>query len=158
MKKNCFKKIVTIIVLTAIVFTMAVPTFAAGRPYADITKSTVGTYCYKAIKYIKKHHGYDGIIKGKIFSSQTDMKGKEFLKILINLYGKKYVKITAADRKKYKKTITNKWIFKKLAAVAKKLGVSYKKDARMTLKANRMDAADYIMQFCSYSKKLRPRK
>ncbi len=154
-----FKRIVTLIILTTIVSTaIVVPTFAAGGgPYYDITKSTVGAYDYKAIKYIKKHHGFDGVIKGNIFYSQKVISRKEFLKILVNLFGKKYVPITKTDRKKYKKPITNKWIFKKLAAVAKRLGVEYEKDARMKTIAQRVDAADFIMQFCSYSKKLRPK-
>ncbi len=160
MKKGIIKKIVTLLILTAIVSTtIVVPTFAAGgRPYFDITKSGVGTYDYKAIKYIKKHHGFDGVIKGNVFYSRKYITRKEFLKILRNLYGKKYVPITATDRKKYKKTITNKWIFKKLATVADRLGVEYEKDARIKTKAHRADAAAFIMQFCSYSKKLRPKR
>ncbi|MBR2708754.1 hypothetical protein IKE98_00215 [Candidatus Saccharibacteria bacterium] len=115
-----FKKFVALLLLATAMLLVTVPVFAATKPYTDVTVEYWGRDVYKAVKYIKKHSGFKGVIKGTKFYPEKVMTRKEFLKILVNLYGKKRVPITATDRKKYKKPIRAQWVINKLNAVLKK--------------------------------------
>ena len=157
--KKVFKKIATISLMAIVVLMMAAPTFAAASPYSDISKRGIGEYAYKSIRYIKNHKGFKGVIKGKNYYPRKFTTRKEFLKVLVNLYGKKYVPITATDKKKYNKRINPKWIRKKLNAVAKKLGGPTREVSDLlNVPVTRDGMAVYIYEFCHLNKKFKPRK
>ncbi len=159
MKNKVLKKLVTFVVMAAIVFTMAMPTFAA-RPYKDVyNNKNVGSFTYKAIKYLKKHHAFDGVVKGKKFYPDKTITVKDCLKIFINLYGKKNVPISKADRANYKKKARLRWFAKKIKAVSKKLGggtVNWYPP--LNLRLTRGIAACEIYGYLVYDFKLKPRR
>ena len=159
MKKGILKKIVTFIVLTVTVFAVTVPTFAATKwPYNDVGPAS-GAYSFKAIKYLKAHKAFKGIVKGKNYKPDKFTNRHEFLKALVNLYGKKNVPISATDKKKFKKKITPNWVFKKLNQVAKKLGGPTRQVGDlMVIPVTREWMAVYIYDFCRLDKKFRPKK
>ncbi len=121
-----FKKFVALMFVVIIAFSISVPAFAATKkkaPYKDIVLyDTVDKLDYKHICWLKKHHAFDGVIKGKYFYPYKYMTKKQFLKMCINIFGKKYVPVTKSDKKNYKKTFSTVWAIKKLNAIEKKQG------------------------------------
>lgn len=121
-----FKKFVALMFVVIIAFSISVPAFAATKkkaPYKDIIlKYTVCNMEYRDICWLKKHHAFDGVIKGKYFYPNKYMTKKQFLKMCINIFGKKHVPVTKSDKKNYKKTFSTAWAIKKLNAIEKKQG------------------------------------
>ncbi len=151
-----FKKLVALIVLTATVLTMAVPTFAKGYP--DVPVISFGKGYVKDINYIKKHHGFDGVIKGKKFYPDKYFTKKQVLKIFINLYGKKNVPITKSDKKSYNKAAKAHWMLKKIQTIVKNSGGRPYYWMPGNFKVPRYLAASYIHGFLCKRVKYKLRK
>ena len=127
MKKNVFKKFVVLLFVAVMLFSVSVPASAATKqPYKDvILNSTVGSYDYHAIAFLKKYGAFKGIVKGKYFHPEKPATRKWYLKLAVRLFGKKNVPITKADKKKYNKHISNVRVAKKGQEIIKKItGVS----------------------------------
>ena len=76
---------------------------ASKAPYTDVTVKKVGKDTYGAVKYLKQHGAFKGVIKGKKFYPNKVITRQEFILMLANLYGDDVVPVTAADIR-YKNT------------------------------------------------------
>lgn len=166
MRKN-LRRVLTLIMVIMIL--APVETLAASTPYDDVTKEAVGATAYKAITYVKKHHGYKKVVTGKEFCPDQEITRAEFLAMLGNFYGRKKVPVGLADVLKANKGITAEWASKKLTKVASKrkvcLGFAYGSGRGMSLngkttksKLTRAEASELLYSFAKSSKKLKPRK
>ena len=129
---------------------------SCGKPYKDVTKKSVGKDAYLAIKYIKSYHGFDKVVASKRFKPNKYITKREFLMILKNLYGEKYVPTTVADAWNANKTATSKWARKKLVEVSHRLRCSVTWDGS-SYKLTRASAAQLIHVFCTYRDELNPK-
>ncbi|MBO4813091.1 hypothetical protein J5491_02995 [Candidatus Saccharibacteria bacterium] len=153
------KKLAVFIVVAAIASMMSSTVFAAAnRPYVDVTKSGVGKNAYKAICYVKKHHGYDGVVSGKRLHPSDPTLRLKMLIMTVNFYDIENVPITATDLKKANKPITYKWLWNKLDLVAKRLGVTIDKPNATNHIVSMDGAAEILWKFARMNKKLRPKR
>ena len=158
--------------LTTQASTAKATTSKATNPYPDVTVKKVGKYAWNAIKFVKAHGGYKGVIAGTKYVKQKNglykkVTGKfypkktvtkqEFVKVLANLYGDKKVSVSVADMKNANKPATEKWARAKMVATAKKLGYSIKWDGGKATKLSRAAAANYLYVFATYNAKLMPK-
>ena len=143
----------------------------AKNPYPDVTVKTVGKYAYNAIKFVKAHGGYKGVVSGtkyvkqknglykkvtgKFYPKKTVTK-REFVYVLANLYGNKKVSVSTDDMKNANKPATEKWARAKMVATAKKLGYPIKWGGGKSTKLTRASAANYLYVFGNFNKKLTP--
>ncbi len=157
--KNIFKKIVAFVVVGVIATMMATTVFAAGGkpPYKDVTVQSVGKDAFKAITYVKAHHGLDDVIQGKKMKPNKKIERIDFILILVNFYGIKNVPITETDIRKAHKPITADWACSKMVKVAEKLGMSITWTANKT-KLTNASACQYVKVFADFSKLFKPRR
>lgn len=166
-------KRIVVVMCAMLMFVFAVPTFAAASPYKDVTVQTVGKEGVNAVAYVKNYKGYKGIIAGTTYKKlnnglymKVSPKFKptkkvtrgEFLTILYNLYGSKYVPVSATDIKKYNKTVSEAFVKEKLVQVGKKLGIKIQWEKPRTRKLNRVEVASYICSFARFDKAFTPKK
>lgn len=112
--------------------------------YSDVTKKKVGTAAYKAIKHLKAHKAFTGVIKGKKFLPKKRFTKKQYLRILKNLYGK-YAP-TESNPKGY---VTEKYVTSRLVKVAKNLGISITWSGT-SRKVTRAETCRYIKIFADF--------
>lgn len=118
-----------------------------GNPYKDvISGKTVDKTGYAAIKYVKAHKGFNGVITGKRFYPGKTFSQAKVTKILRNLYGSK---VTLS---KSKTAATGKYVCTQLTKVAKNVfGVKMKWNAGSTsTKLSRPGVANYIKTFATW--------
>ena len=142
------------------------------NPYPDVTVKTVGKYAWNAIKFVKAHGGYKGVVSGTRYVKQKNglykkvvgkfypkkiVTKREFVYVLANLYGDKKVAVSAADMKSANKPATEKWARSKMVATAKKLGYPIKWGGGKNTKLTRASAANYLYVFATYNAKLMPK-
>lgn len=121
-------------------------TKTSANPYTDVNSKTVDKTGIAAVKYIKAHKGYKGVINGTRFYPNKIMTQAEFTKILRNLYGSK-VKLSTS-----KTAVTGKWACAQLQSVAKNVfGVKIKwTSGAATKKLTRVGASNYIKVFATW--------
>ena len=117
------KKIAALLTITVMVFAITVPTYAAS-PYKDLRVGrNISKSQHKHLKYLAKHHAFDGVIKkGGTFRPGDYFTGKEIHKIFVNLVGKKNVPKINADKKRWRKPYRSKDLVKKIEAVSARMG------------------------------------
>ena len=122
-------------------------TAANTNPYKDVIKGkTVDKKGYNAVKYVKTHKGYNGVITGKRFYPAKRFTQAQFTKILRNLYGNKVA------LSKSKTAVTGKWACAELQKVAKTVfGVKIKwKSGNGSAKLTRTGCSNYIRSFATW--------
>lgn len=112
--------------------------------YKDVTKKKVGSKSYKAVKYLKAHGAFSGVVKGKKFYPNKKITKKQYLRILRNLYGNAAPKDAKASG-----YVTEKYALNKLVQVAKNLGISITWKGRSN-RLTRVDVARYIKIFIDF--------
>lgn len=119
------------------------------NPYKDVIKGkTVDAKGYNAIKYVKAHKGFNGVINSsKRFYPGKKFTQAQFTKILRNFYGNEVA------LSKSKTVVTGKWACTKLTKVAKDIfGVKMKWNAGATnTKLTRAGCSNYIRTFATWS-------
>lgn len=133
---------------TTVETTVETTTTSSGKKtssmYKDVTKKKVGTQAYNAIKHLKAHKAFTGVIKGKKFYPKKKITKKQYLRILKNLYGK-YAP-TESNPKGY---VTEKYATSRLVKVAKNMGVTITWKGR-SHRITRADACVYIKIFADF--------
>lgn len=119
------------------------------NPYKDVIKGkTVDAKGYNAIKYVKAHKGFNGVINSsKRFYPGKKFTQAQFTKILRNFYGNEVA------LSKSKTVVTGKWACTKLTKVAKDIfGVKMEWNAGATnTKLTRAGCSNYIRTFATWS-------
>ncbi|MBQ3452803.1 S-layer homology domain-containing protein [Candidatus Saccharibacteria bacterium] len=168
-------KVRVLLIMAMVVMLLATPlgVFAAsGDPYQDVTKMSVDRDAYKAISYVKKHHGYKKVVTGKDFYPDQTITRAEFLAMLGNFYGKKNIRVTLNDVLYANKGITEKYAVNKLVNLANRhfkvrFGWMYGSCSGMTFgqtvstkppKITRAEASSILYSFAKMNKKFRPKK
>lgn len=137
-----------VMVLGLVVFGNASLTFAASRPYKDVTTKTIDKASIKSIRYVKKAGGFKGVIKGKKFYPNKKMTRRQYLMVLDNLYPGK-VEVTMNDLKKANKSVTEKYVTSKMVKVAKNFGMTITWEGGKK-KLSRASVANYIKSFAEF--------
>lgn len=157
MKQMC-KKLVILMVAFAMIFASSASVFAvSGKPYKDVSKKSVGTDAYKAIKYLKSKGGYHdaGLVKKGKFHPHKKITRKQCIKVLINLYGKDNVPIKDGDRTK--KTATARWLCHKMVQIAEEgfgMKIEWEESSK---KLSRALASQYIKSFIDFDSAFVPK-
>lgn len=120
----------------------------AANPYKDVIKGkTVDKIGYRAIKYVKAHKGYNGVIKknARFYPTKSFTKA-QFSRILRNLYGNKVA------LSKSKAAVTGKYCCARLSSVAKNVfGVRIKwRAGDNKTKLSRTGVSNYIKTFAQW--------
>lgn len=156
MKLKRFGKIL-VIVAVIMAMLMTVPVFAGSKPYKDVTVKKVGKEAYTAIVYLKKHHAYDGVIKGKKFYPGKKLSKEKYLDMLINLYGEENVPVNGSDLKNRKAAVTESYVCTKMVEVAHNLGIEIVWPGDPTVKLNRASVSRYVYNFTQFDSAFLPR-
>lgn len=150
-----------LIIVLAVIVALLVPvnTFAASRPYKDVTVKKVGKDAYTAIAYVKRHWGYiDLVNNGAKFKPNKKMKRYEFCTMLGNFYGDKNIPISMREDVRNGHWIaTERYACSKMVQVAARLGVKgLKWNPSTNRKLTRAFASQYLYTFATYNKRLYP--
>ena len=138
------KKIAVFLTMIVVSLLIAVPVVA--KPYNDLwLGGNISNSQYKNLKYLKKHHAFDGVIKkGGNFRPGKTFTGKQIHKIFVNLFGKKNVPKIKADKKRWNRPYRSKDLVKKIEAVSKKMGKPIRWFSRgCNLEVLRRDVCDF---------------
>lgn len=113
------------------------------NPYVDVSSKTVDKKGIVAVKYVKAHKGFNGVITGKRFYPTKTFSQAQLSKILRNLYGKQVA------LSKSKTAVTGKYLCSRLSFVAKSVyGVKIKwKAGNGNAKLSRVGVSNYIRTF-----------
>lgn len=112
--------------------------------YKDVTKKKVGIKNFNAVKYLKAHGAFSGVVKGKRFYPNKRITKKQYLRILRNCYGNAAPKDAKASG-----YVTEKYALTKLVQVAKNLGIRIRWKGRAN-RLTRVEAARYIKIFIDF--------
>ena len=153
------KRFIKVLVIAIVVALLPLNVFAASsRPYKDVTKKSVGKDAYTAIKYVKGHKGYVGLIKGKKFNPSKAITRREYVIMLRNFYGTNRVPVDIGDVIGANVKATPKWATAKMVGVAKKYGMDITWNNNSSKKMSRALASQYLYVFATFDSAFKPRK
>lgn len=113
------------------------------KVYADVIEKKVGDEVYEAIKDLKAHGAFRGVVKGKKFYPNRKITRREYSRVLRNLYGR-YAPVSNSGAK-----ATEKWARAQLVRMSEKMGMKIKWNGR-NRKITRAEAAKFIKIFADY--------